>query len=121
MKKFILVTLLGVGCVTTNLNAQEKKERIPQEDHMEMRMKKMEKHLELTPEQSKQLRQIHHKHAAKKTELRGELKKLHEAEKSELKQVLSEEQFKKLQDFKKEQAHQKKQHTCDHPSEKQNN
>ena len=118
MKKFILVTLIGVGCVTTNLNAQEKKERIPQEDHMEMRMKKMEKHLELSAEQSKQLREIHHKHATKKTALRSELKKLNEAEKAELKLVLSEEQFKKLQDFKKEHAHQKKQHTCDHPSEK---
>lgn len=115
MKKFILVTLVSIGFVATNINAQERKDRIPHEDRMEMRLEKMEKHLELTPEQSKQLREIHHKHAAKKTELRAELRKLNEVEKAELKALLSDEQLKKLKDLKKEHTHKKKQHACDHP------
>lgn len=118
MKKFMLVSVVSIGLVISNLNAQEKKDRIQHEDRMEMRMEKMEKHLELTPEQSKQIREIHAKHHAQQVELRKEMRELRATKKAEFKEVLNDEQYEKMLAFKKEHKYKKKHATCNHPQKK---
>lgn len=81
--------------------------------------KEMEAHLQLTPEQSGQLKAMHEARrsemkalkentALSKEEKRTQMKAMHQQNKVALQQILSEEQFAKLQDMRKEKMQERK-------------
>jgi len=99
MKKLILIFAATFGLMTTGIFAQEKKDRHDGEQKMEERMVKLEKELELTPEQSVKIREINAEFYAKHKALKKEMHEVRKAKKEAYKQVLTPEQQAKMKEI----------------------
>jgi len=111
MKKLIVLSIATFGLLIGNVNAQEKKEKVPHEERMEKKFEKMEAELKLTPDQSAKIRAIHQEAMEKRKALHEQMKQVKEEEKQAIKTILTPEQQKKMQEMReKKQTEHKKEH-----------
>ncbi len=113
MKKFILIFAATFGLLTTGLFAQEKKERHDGEQKMEERMVKLEKELELTPEQSVKIREINAEYYSKHKALKKEMHEVRAAKKEAYKQVLTPEQQARMKEIHQNKKAEKSKTCCE--------
>lgn len=113
MKKFILIFAATFGLMTTGTFAQEKKDRPDGEQKMEERMVKLEKELELTPEQSVKIREINAEFYANHKALKKQMHELKAAKKEAYKQVLTQEQQAKMKEIHQSRKAEKGKKCCD--------
>lgn len=92
-------------------SSQAKNKKMSREEKIEQRIKNLDKKLDLSDAQEKQIREILEKHSTKledikaeKEKLKGEARKENEAIAAEIKNVLSKEQNVKLDSLRKQQA-----------------
>ena len=113
MKKLVVLSAFAFMFIAQSSFAQEMEKKM--EVKHEKKMNYLEKELDLTEEQRAQMETIHAKYnpemIANKREmekLRGEIKKLQQAQKADVKAILTPEQLKKMETLKKEHMKKRK-------------
>lgn len=97
-----LMLFVGLGSIQAQQKELTKKDQIAKNQTFKKtdRKKKMQKELNMTPEQTKQIEDIRAKRADEKTRLRSEMKQLKEAERNEIQAVYTPEQKEKMKELK---------------------
>jgi periplasmic protein CpxP/Spy len=109
IKQTDMKNLMKIGMLTLALSlgynsyAQEPKhDKVDTEQRIDMRLDKLEKELNLNPEQKAQLREIHLASWQKKKELSAQMRTVEQEKKEQVKAVLTAEQLEKMKELHKQ-------------------
>lgn len=109
---FVLMLFIGVGSIQAQQKELVKKDKVAKNQNFKKtdRKKKMQKELNMTPEQIKKIEDIRAKRADEKVKLRKEMKELNEAERNEIQAVYTPEQKEKMKELRQTRKESMKEH-----------
>lgn len=106
---------LALSLWLTSYGQEPKHDKMDMEQRIDMRLDKLEKELNLKPEQKAQLREIHLASWQKKKELNAQMRTVEKEKKEQVKAVLTAEQLEKMKELheqKKQKMKKKRSSTC---------
>jgi periplasmic protein CpxP/Spy len=114
MNQYLKLSMLTffLALVFPVLSQEQKSDKAEMEQRIDMRLDKLEKELNLNPQQKSQLREIQLSSSQKKKELREQMRTVELERKTQIKAVLTPEQFEKMKALNQQRMKEKRSKKC---------